>query len=157
MALYGLSLLQKHLIPVYTDSARKTEWEKVVLGSIISCMVGYGTGNVLLRGMKKAAALVDMAYEDILPAVYPLVLELACKNNMFRYGKIARTIGGFTANDCMPRLFEMERQLQLDVRTADLGLTEEDIARMAKAYLAYVEDATTDSMDTTMPVQTVSI
>lgn len=157
MALYGLSLLQKYLIPVYTDSDRETEWEKVVLGSIISCMVGYGTGNVLLRGMKKAASLVDMAYEDILPAVYPLVLELACKNNMFRYGKIARTIGGFTANDCTPRLLEMERQLQLDVRTADLGLSEEDIARMAKAYLAYVEHATTAHTDAAMPVQTATV
>lgn len=157
MALYGLSLLQDHLVSVYTDTASEQDWEKVVLGSIISCMVGYGTGNVLLCGMKKAAALVHMAYEDVLPAVYPLLLDLACKQDIFRYGKIARTLGGFTANDCTTRLLDIEKQLQLDVRTADLGLAEEDIARMAKIYLAYSAQTTDTTAEAALHVQTEMI
>lgn len=156
MALYSLSLLKKHLVSVYQDTASETDWEKLVLGSIISCMVGYGTGNVLLCGMKKAAELVHMAYEDVLPAVYPVLLDLASKQDVFRYGKIARTLGGFTANDCTTRLAEMEKQLQLDVRTADLGITEEDIARMAKTYLSYSAQTVNADIQTAQLAQTAA-
>lgn len=157
MALYGLSLLKEHLLPVYKGTANQDNWEKLVLGSMISCMVGFGTGNVLLGGMKKAAALVNMDYEDVLPAVYPLVLELVCKNDIFRYGKIARALGGFMAGDCTTRLMELERQLQLDVRTADLGLTEEDIARMAKTYLAYGAEAAAEDAATAVQARALEI
>lgn len=142
MALYGLRLLNAHLVQVYEGQASQEDWEKLVLGSMISCMVGYGTGNVLMHGMEQAARLVNQPYEVVLPAIYPLILELSCKNDVFRYGRIARTLGGFTAEDCASRVSELARRLQLDVRILDLGINEEIIARMAKTYLQYTSGGT---------------
>ncbi len=50
----------------------------------------------------------------------------------------------------------MEKQLQLDVRTADLGITEEDIARMAKTYLSYSAQTVDADTQTAQPAQTAA-
>ena len=45
-------------------------------------------------------------------------------------------MGGFTSDDCAARLCYLAKALHLDLRIADMGVHEDDIANLAEAYMA---------------------
>lgn len=54
------------------------------------------------------------------------------KGNRDKFGKIARIFGGMTAEDCSVKIRTLLKELDLDYRLSDLGLTEQDIPWMAE-------------------------
>ena len=135
LALYGLQVLKQHLLSVYAGTADRDGWEKVVLGGMISNLVSYETGNVLMTTMKRLASAQHVPYGLVTAAAYPIAIGSACAENIFRYGKIARVLGGYTANDCSTRLVSIMKSLQLDIRILDAGLKQEGLAKIAATYL----------------------
>ena len=76
----------------------------------------------------------------LLAAIVPVVIDAKAGKDPFLYGKLARTMGGFTSDDCAARLCYLAKALHLDLRIADMGVHEDDIANMAEAYIG--EEAT---------------
>ena len=80
------------------------------------------------------------ADECLLAAVVPVVIDAKAGKDPFLYGKLARTMGGFTSDDCTSRLVHLARDLHLDIRLADMNVREDDIAKMAEAYIGEEEE-----------------
>jgi len=135
LALYGLTLLKDNLAAVYDDTAERGAFEKVVLGGMIGNMVSYETGGLLEKTMRGLAAQLNKPYDLVVAAAYPVVIGSACKSDVFRYGKVGRLLGGYTAEDCSPRLVGLAQALQLDIRIADAGITSAEVTSIASQYI----------------------
>lgn len=136
MALYAIDILNDKLAGVCTDHADKGAWEKVVLAGVIGSMVAAETGSQVAKGLAQAVAKTSFpADEVLLAAIVPVVIDAKAGKDPFIYGKLARTMGGFTSDDCAARLCYLAKALHLDLRIADMGVHEDDIATMAEAYI----------------------
>lgn len=135
LSLYGLGLLKDNLVAVYNGTAERGAFEKVVLGGMIGNMVSYETGGLLEKTMRNLALQGNKPYELVTAAVYPVVLSTSCKSDVFRYGKVGRLLGGYTAEDCSSRLVSMAQELQLDIRITDAGITPSDVTAIASQYI----------------------
>lgn len=141
MALYAIDILNDKLTAVCTNHADKGAWEKVVLAGVIGSMVAAETGSQVAKGLAQAVAKTSFpADEVLLAAIVPVVIDAKAGKDPFLYGKLARTMGGFTSDDCAARLCYLAKALHLDLRIADMGVHEDDIANMAEAYIG--EEAT---------------
>lgn len=135
LSLYGLGLLKDNLVAVYNGTAERGAFEKVVLGGMIGNMVSYETGGLLEKTMRNLALQGNKPYELVTAAAYPVVLSTSCKSDVFRYGKVGRLLGGYTAEDCSSRLVSMAQELQLDIRITDAGITPSDVTAIASQYI----------------------
>ena len=141
MALYAIDILNDKLTAVCTNHADKGAREKVVLAGVIGSMVAAETGSQVAKGLAQAVAKTSFpADEVLLAAIVPVVIDAKAGKDPFLYGKLARTMGGFTSDDCAARLCYLAKALHLDLRIADMGVHEDDIANMAEAYIG--EEAT---------------
>ena len=98
-------------------------------------MVSYETGGLLEKTMRGLAAQLNKPYDLVVAAAYPVVIGSACKSDVFRYGKVGRLLGGYTAEDCSPRLVGLAQALQLDIRIADAGITSAEVTSIASQYI----------------------
>ena len=136
MALYAIDILNDKLIGVCAENADKGAWEKVVLAGVIGSMVSAETGCQVAKDLKQAVAKTSFAADEVLlAAIVPVVVDAKAGKDPFLYGKLARTMGGFTSDDCAARLCYLAKALHLDLRIADMGVHEDDIANMAEAYI----------------------
>lgn len=136
MALYAIDILNDKLVGVCGENTDKGAWEKVVLAGVIGSMVAAETGSQVAKGLAQAVAKTSFpADEVLLAAIVPVVIDAKAGKDPFLYGKLARTMGGFTSDDCAARLCYLAKALHLDLRIADMGVHEDDIANMAEAYI----------------------
>ena len=133
LSLYAISLLAENLTAVYRDSTNRTGWEKISLASTIGGMVINTAGVTLPHGMEHpASGLKDIVHGQGLAALTPVITEASCHGDPVRYGKIARLLGGKTAEDCAPQLRKLLHSLELTCTLSQLGLSERDIPWMAE-------------------------
>ncbi len=133
LAIYAIDLLANHLVKIYEGSDSKESWEAVTLASTIGGMVINIAGVTLAHGMEHpASGLKDVVHGNGLAALEPIAIEASLKGNFFKFGKIARVLGGLTADDCAPKVRGLLKQLDLNVSLGTLGITEADIPWMAK-------------------------
>ena len=134
MALYAIDILNDKLVGVCGENTDKGAWEKVVLAGVIGSMVSAETGCQVAKDLKQAVAKTSFAADEVLlAAVVPVVVDAKAGRDPFLYGKLARTMGGFTSDDCAARLCYLAKALHLDLRIADMGVHEDDIANLAEA------------------------
>lgn len=99
-------------------------------------MVSAETGCQVAKDLKQAVAKTSFAADEVLlAAIVPVVVDAKAGKDPFLYGKMARTMGGFTSDDCAARLCYLAKALHLDLRIADMGVHEDDIANLAEAYM----------------------
>ncbi|MDO5516176.1 MAG: bifunctional amino acid transporter/iron-containing alcohol dehydrogenase [Clostridium sp.] len=133
LCLYAISLISENLVNVYNDPSYKKGWERITLASTIGGMVINTAGVVLSHGMEHpASGLKDIVHGKGLAALTPIVIEASYRGNRYKFSKIARILGGLSAEDCAPKIRTMLKKLDLDVKLSDLGLTKEDIPWMAE-------------------------
>lgn len=136
MALYAIDILNDKLVGVCGENTDKGAWEKVVLAGVIGSMVSAETGCQVAKDLKQAVAKTSFAADEVLlAAIVPVVVDAKAGKDPFLYGKLARTMGGFTSDDCAARLCYLAKALHLDLRIADMGVHEDDIANLAEAYM----------------------
>lgn len=133
LSLYAISLLAENLTAVYRDNTNRTGWEKISLASTIGGMVINTAGVTLPHGMEHpASGLKDIVHGQGLAALTPVITEASYHGDPVRYGKIARLLGGKTAEDCAPQLRRLLHSLELTCTLSQLGLSERDIPWMAE-------------------------
>ena len=133
LSLYGISLIAENLVNVYNDPSDKEGWEKIALASTIGGMVINTAGVTLAHGMEHpASGLKNIVHGQGLAALAPTIIEASYKGNRYKFSKIARILGGITAEDCAIKIRTMLKKLDMYVTLSDLGITEEDVSWMAE-------------------------
>lgn len=133
LCLYGISLISENLVSVYNDISDKEGWEKITLASTIGGMVINSAGVTLAHAMEHpVSGLIDIAHGKGLAALTPAVIESSYKGNRYKFSKIARILGGITAEDCAPKIRTMLKKLDLNITLSDLGVKNEDIPWLAE-------------------------
>lgn len=133
LSLYAIRLISENLVNVYNDPTDKEGWEKITLASTIGGMVINTAGVTLSHGMEHpASGLKDIVHGRGLAALTPVVVEASYKGARFKFGNIARILGGLTAEDCAPKIRTMLKNLELNCTLTDLGISEKDVDWMAE-------------------------
>lgn len=133
LSLYAINLLADNLVKVYKDPTFKEGWEKITLASTIGGMVINQAGVTLAHGMEHpASGLKDIVHGKGLAALTPTIIEASYKGARFKFGKIARTLGGLTAEDCADKIRTLLKELDLACTLTDLGIEEKDVPWMAE-------------------------
>ena len=90
-------------------------------------------GVTLAHGMEHpASGLKNIVHGQGLAALTPVIIEASYKGNREKFSKIARIMGGMTAEDCATKIRTLLKKLDLDCTLSDLGIKEEDIPWMAE-------------------------
>lgn len=133
LSLYAISLIADNLVKVYRNPDYKEGWEKITLASTIGGMVINTAGVTLAHGMEHpASGLKDIVHGKGLAALTPVVIEASYKGERFKFGKIARAMGGLTAEDCANKVRSLLKAIELECTLSDLGIEEKDIPWMAE-------------------------
>lgn len=133
LSLYGISLIAENLVKVYEDPSYKEGWEKIALASTIGGMVINTAGVTLAHGMEHpASGLKNIVHGQGLAALAPIIIQASYKGDRYKFSKIARILGGITAEDCAVKIETMLKKLNLNVTLSHLGLSEDDIPWMAE-------------------------
>lgn len=112
---------------------------------MVAGMVSAETGRPIQKGLQRISQrLKTKADEKVLLAVMPVVLREMAHNDPFKYGKLARILGGFTSDDCAARLVHLASELHLEYELSDLNLSDSDIARMAEVFMGRETKITDD-------------
>lgn len=133
LSIYAIELISKNLVKLYKGQGGKESWESITLASTIGGMVINTAGVTLAHGMEHpASGLKDIVHGKGLAALTPVIIEASYKGSRFKFAKIARILGGLTAEDCAVKIRSMIKDLDLDVTLGDLGLTKADIPWMVE-------------------------
>ena len=133
LSLYAIDLIANNLVDVYNGTAGKDGWEKITLASTIGGMVINTAGVTLAHGMEHpASGLKNIVHGQGLAALTPVIIEASYKGNREKFSKIARIMGGMTAEDCATKIRTLLKELDLNYTLSDLGIKEEDIPWMAE-------------------------
>ena len=109
------------------------QWAKVCLAGTIGGMVINTAGITLAHAMEHpVSGLRNVTHGKGLAAIEPTAIEATYQYNRFKYGRIARILGGFTAEDCAPRVKRLLADLDLNVTLRDLGIEKKDIPWLAQ-------------------------
>ncbi|MGN1318331.1 MAG: iron-containing alcohol dehydrogenase, partial [Lachnospirales bacterium] len=133
LSLYAINLIADNLEKVYNDPSYKEGWEKISLASTIGGMVINTAGVTLAHGMEHpASGLKDIVHGKGLAALTPVVIEASFMGDRFKFGKIARIMGGLTAEDCAVKIRSLLKSIDLECSLSELGIEEKDIPWMAE-------------------------
>lgn len=133
LSLYAIDLIANNLVDVYNGTAGKDGWEKITLASTIGGMVINTAGVTLAHGMEHpASGLKNIVHGQGLAALTLVIIEASYKGNREKFSKIARIMGGMTAEDCATKIRTLLRKLDLECTLSDLGIKEEDIPWMTE-------------------------
>lgn len=133
LSLYAIQLIADNLTAVYEGTATKEGWEKITFASTIGGMVIHSAGVTLAHGMEHpASGRKDIVHGQGLAALTPVIVEMSYKGNRSKFSRIARILGGLTAEDCADRIRTLLKKIHLECTLSSLGITEKDIPWMAE-------------------------
>lgn len=133
LSLYAIGLISDNLVKAYNDYENKEAWDRITLASTIGGMVINTAGVTLAHGMEHpVSGLKDIVHGRGLAALTPVVIEASYNGERFKFGKIARALGGLTADDCAMKIRSLLKDLDLTCTLSDLGISEKDIPWMAE-------------------------
>lgn len=131
--MYAIPLIANNIVSLYRSEGTDEQWSKACLAGTIGGMVINTAGITLGHAMEHpVSGLKDITHGRGLAAIEPAAIEATYRYNRFKFGRIARMLGGFTAEDCAPRMRTLLKSLDLDVTLGDLGIGKKDIPWLAR-------------------------
>ncbi|MGN0275367.1 MAG: bifunctional amino acid transporter/iron-containing alcohol dehydrogenase [Chordicoccus sp.] len=128
LALYAIPLIADNLVKLYKDEGDDESWAALTLGSTIGGMVINTAGVTLAHGMEHpVSGKCNAVHGAGLAALTPVVIDAEYKHNRVKFGRVARILGGFTAEDCAEKIRTLLERIDLKVSLTDLGIKKEDI------------------------------
>lgn len=133
LALHAIQLLVDNLPLAYEEPGNKERFEKILLAGIIGGIVMENTGITLAHKMAFAINKKDgLSIGQGLAIVSPVVMKQLWRTNIFKYGKLARILGGFTADDCAIKIRSLAHRLGLGMTLGQAGLSEADLDELTE-------------------------
>ncbi len=128
LALYAIPLIADNLVKLYKGEGDDESWAALTLGSTIGGMVINTAGVTLAHGMEHpVSGKCNAVHGAGLAALTPVVIDAEYRYNRVKFGRVARILGGFTAEDCAEKIRTLLERIELKVSLTDLGIKKEDI------------------------------
>ena len=128
LALYAIPLIADNLVKLYKGEGDDESWAALTLGSTIGGMVINTAGVTLAHGMEHpVSGKCNAVHGAGLAALTPVVIDAEYRGNRVKFGRVARILGGFTAEDCAEKIRTLLEKIDLKVNLTDLGIRKEDI------------------------------
>jgi alcohol dehydrogenase class IV/amino acid transporter len=133
LALYAIPLILENLPDLYHGKESMDAWSKMSIASTIGGMVINTAGVTLAHAMEHpVSGLKNVVHGRGLAAITPVAVEATWMGNRYKFGKLARMMGGYTAEDCADKIRSFLADINLECGLADLGVEEKDIPWLAK-------------------------
>jgi len=133
LALYAIPMILENLPKLYHGEESMEAWEQMSIASTIGGMVINTAGVTLAHGMEHpVSGLKNVVHGQGLAALAPAVVEATWRGNRYKWGRLARMMGGFTAEDCAEKVRSFLRDIDLEISLSDLGVEEKDIPWLAE-------------------------
>lgn len=121
------------LVPLYQGSGDADAWDAMTWASTIGGMVIHTAGVALPHGMEHpASGCKDIVHGKGLAALTPVITEASIDAANERYAVISRCLGGKDETDCVARIRELLKELNLSTTLGEQGITSEDILWMTE-------------------------
>ena len=105
LALYAIPLIADNLVKLYKGEGDDESWAALTLGSTIGGMVINTAGVTLAHGMEHpVSGKCNAVHGAGLAALTPVVIDAEYRYNRVKFGRVARILGGFTAEDCAEKI-----------------------------------------------------
>ena len=133
LALYAIPLILENLPDLYHGKESMEAWSKMSIASTIGGMVINTAGVTLAHAMEHpVSGLKNVVHGKGLAAITPVAVEATWMGKRYKFGKLARMMGGYTAEDCADKIRSFLADINLECGLADLGVEEKDIPWLAK-------------------------
>ncbi|MGI6118696.1 MAG: bifunctional amino acid transporter/iron-containing alcohol dehydrogenase [Bilifractor sp.] len=133
LALYAIPMILENLPDLYRGRESMEAWEKMSIASTIGGMVINTAGVTLAHGMEHpVSGLKNVVHGQGLAAITPVAVEATWQGNRYKFGRLARMMGGYTAEDCAEKIRSFLRSLDMEITLSDLGIEEKDIPWLAE-------------------------
>lgn len=133
LSLKGIELIGKYLVPLYKGSNDAEAFDAITLASTFGGMVINTAGVTLPHGMEHpASGLRNIVHGRGLAAIAPVVLERSIKGCPEKFAEISKRLGGKDENDCIDRIRELLKELDLTTNLSEQGIKEEDVDWMVE-------------------------
>ena len=133
LALYAIPMILENLPKLYHGEESMEAWEQMSIASTIGGMVINTAGVTLAHGMEHpVSGLKNVVHGQGLAALAPAVVEATWSGNRYKWGRLARMMGGYTAEDCAEKVRTFLRDIDLEISLSDLGVEEKDIPWLAE-------------------------
>ena len=128
LCLYAMPLIVKNLPKACADPSDKEAWASLSIAATIGGMVIGQAGVTLSHAMEHPlSGLKNIVHGRGLAVLSPFVIEKTYQGNRYKFGNIARILGGMTAEDAAPLLRSFSDELGLENNLKGLGFSEDDI------------------------------
>ena len=139
LAIKGMELVMKSLVPLYQEnkvsslSEKAVLWDTLSMASTLGGMVIHSAGVALPHGMEHpVSGLKDVVHGKGLAALTPVILDASQEGNPEKYGVIARILGGNNYKECGRQIRLLLNQLELTTSLSKLGILSKDIPWMTE-------------------------
>ncbi len=127
-SMYAMDLIGKNLVPVYEGDGNANAWDAISLASTLGGMVIHSAGVTLAHGMEHpASGLRNLVHGKGLAALTPVIMEATASECPEKFATISRYLGGKNESDCVDRIKELLRQLNLCTTLSEQGVLETDV------------------------------
>ena len=128
LCLYAMPLIVRNLPAACEDPTDKEAFGKLAIAATIGGMVIGQAGVTLAHAMEHPlSGLKNITHGRGLAVLSPYVIEETYRGNRYKFGNIARILGGMTAEDAAPLLRAFSDRLGLENSLKALGFAESDI------------------------------
>ncbi|MDD6373837.1 MAG: bifunctional amino acid transporter/iron-containing alcohol dehydrogenase [Bifidobacteriaceae bacterium] len=156
LALYAIPLILDSLPRLVAGTGTLKDWEHMAEAATIGGLVIGTAGITLTHAMEHpVSGLKNVTHGRGLAAIAPTVVNATWQGDRFKFGKLARLMGGFTAEDCAEKIRGFERSIGLDVTLGDLGISESDIPWLTENAMK-VSQANIDNTRTEIGAEDIS-
>lgn len=135
LAMEGMKLIGKHLVPVYQGTGTADDWDAVTWASTIGGMVINTAGVTLAHGMEHpASGLRNIVHGRGLAALTPVITQMSISGAPEKFAVISRFLGGTDENDCTDRINNLLEQIELKITLGEQGIKTEDVDWMVENF-----------------------
>lgn len=136
MCVEGMRLIGENLVDLYQGNVSAEGWDAVSLASTLGGMVINTAGVTLAHGMEHpASGLRNIVHGKGLAALTPVIMRETVSSCKEKCSVVSRCLGGIDENDCVDRIVDLIRKLDLEVGLKELGISDDDIPWMTENCL----------------------
>ncbi|MFR0558402.1 bifunctional amino acid transporter/iron-containing alcohol dehydrogenase [Pseudoscardovia radai] len=156
LALYAIPLILDSLPRLVAGTGTLKDWENMSQAATIGGLVIGTAGITLTHAMEHpVSGLKNVTHGRGLAAIAPTVVEATWQGDRFKFGRLARLMGGYTAEDCAEKIRGFERKIGLEVTLSELGISESDIPWLTENAMK-VSQANIDNTRTEIGAEDIS-
>lgn len=156
LALYAIPLILDSLPRLVAGTGTLKDWENMSQAATIGGLVIGTAGITLTHAMEHpVSGLKNVTHGRGLAAIAPTVVEATWQGDRFKFGRLARLMGGYTAEDCAEKIRGFGRKIGLEVTLGELGISESDIPWLTENAMK-VSQANIDNTRTEIGAEDIS-